>query len=194
MDNEKKLEIMTAALQAGAWLAPEQADAFREGLLDGFMRIDRLQKEEERALCRSRSFPVERVQEGFAFWNFGGYDLDKSFGQAEVAAGLDGERLKLVRYLAERNGRHSLAVVYPGCFLAVSEARGLLEADHTSIYQITGFTKEEKGYRARTRRIFQMEPRRSLLTEEQEDRLERLLGVANRIAITPNLYKLRDWV
>ena len=194
MNNEEKLEIMTAAVEAGAWLSPEQVDAFREGLLDGFMRIDRMQIEEERALCRSRAFPVERVQEGFAFWNFGGYDLDKSFGRAEVAAGLDGERLKLVRYIAERNGKHSLAVVYPGCFLAVSETRGLLEADQTSVYQITGFTRQEETYLARTRRVFQMEPRRSLLTEEQEDRLERLMSVANRIAITPNLYKLRDWV
>ena len=139
-------------------------------------------------------FPVERVQEGFAFWNSGGFNTRGNIGRSAVAAGLEGERLKLVRYKSEYNGKHSLAVVYPGCFLAVSVANNTLESDNTMVYQVLGFIRQENEYQAKCKKVFQMEPKRSLLTEGQEERLERIIGVANRIAVSPNLRRLGNWV
>lgn len=183
-----------AALQAETGRSEEELKEIRGGIIDGFLRIERLKVEEERALDRYCYFPVERVQEGFAFWNFGGFNTQGNIGRSVVAAGMEGERLKLVRYKAEYNGKHSLAVVYPGCFLAVSVANNTLESDNTKVYQILGFIRQEKGYQARCKKVFQMEPKSSLLTKEQEERLERIIGVANRIAISPNLRRLGNWV
>lgn len=194
MKYERNLEIMMAAIQAETGRSEEELREIRGGIIDGFLRIERLKAEEERALDRWCYFPVERVQEGFAFWNSGGFNTRGNIGRSAVAAGLEGERLKLVRYKSEYNGKHSLAVVYPGCFLAVSVANNTLESDNTMVYQILGFIRQENGYQAKCKKVFQMEPKRSLLTEGQEERLERIIGVANRIAISPNLRRLGNWV
>ena len=177
----------------GAVLLPEGLEPLiRNGIIDGFLRIEKIQMEEKKAADPSFYFPVERIQEGFGFWNSGGYD--GRMGKSAVAAGIDGERLKLVRYYAERNGKHSLAVVYPGCFVAVGVAHDTYECDNVSVYQIAGFIRSEGGFQARCKKVLQMEPRFSLLTKEQEDRLVRIISSANKVAISPDLHKLRNWV
>lgn len=194
MNYESRLEIMMAAIKGSAMLPENLERPIRDGIIDGFLRIERVQMEEKRAAEPCFYVPVERVQEGYGFWNSGGYDSDRRIGRSEVAAGADGERLKQVRYLAEKNGRHSLAVVYPGCFVAVGVAHDVYECDNVSVYQIIGFSRTENGFQARCKKVLQMEPRISVLTKEQEDRLARIIGVANKISIYPDLLKLRNWV
>lgn len=194
MKYEKRIEILLAAVQVEMELSERLIDGIRKGLIDGFLRIERLETEEKRAVDTSFYVPVERIKEGFGFWNSGGYNTDGYIGNSAVAAGLDGEKLRQVRYINERNGRHSLAVVYPGCYVAVGIARNMMECDNVSVYQIHEFVWRDEMFQARCRKVMQMDPRVSFLTEEQEKRLARLIGLANKIAIAPNLYKLRDWV
>lgn len=194
MKYEKKIEIILAAIRTETELSDKLIDKIRKGLIDGFLRIEHLETEEKRAVDFSYYFDVERIQEGYGFWNSGGYNTAGCIGSSAVAAGLDGEKLRQVRYLQERNGRHSLAVVYPGCYVAVSIARDTLECDNVSVYQIQGFSWHDGKYQARCKKVLQMDPWMSWLSEEQEERISRLIDLANKIAITPNLFKLRDWV
>ncbi|MFR8778186.1 MAG: hypothetical protein ACLVF9_05835 [Enterocloster sp.] len=116
-------------------------------------------------------------------------------GRSVAAAGMDGEKLRQIRYVAERNGRHSLAVVYPGCYIAVSVSRDMHDPASIAVYRVEGFQETEPGvYQARAARVYQMEPYYSSLSEAQEKRLERLIRVSVWIATTPDLYKLRDKV
>lgn len=194
MKYEKRIEILMAAIRTETDLSDKLAAAVQKGLIDGFLRIERLETEEKRAVDTSCYFDVERIQEGFGFWNSGGYNTAGYIGSSAVAAGLDGEKLRQVRYLQERNGRHSLAVVYPGCYIAVGVARDTMECDNVSVYQIQSFSWHDGKCQARCRKVLQMDPKISWLSEEQEERLRRLISLANKVAITPNLFKLRDWV
>ena len=107
----------------------------------------------------------------------------------------DAMTLQQIRYVAERNGRHSLAVVYPGCYIAVSVSRDMHDPASIAVYRVEGFQETEPGvYQARATRVYQMEPYYSSLSEAQEKRLERLIRVSVWIATTPDLYKLRDKV
>lgn len=194
MNYKKKIEIMKKAIQAELIFPEEQMHCVEKGIIDGFLRIENLEMTEQRAVEPVVYMPVERIQEGFGFWNSGGYNQEGRIGTSAVAAGADGERLKIVRYLIEQNGRHSLSVVYPGCFIAVSVANDTIESDNTSVYQIVGFQKVDCGFQAKCWKVLQMSPRMSRLSEQEEDMLNRLLAASNRIATSPNLYKLRDWV
>ena len=189
-----KAEILLAAVRAEQEIPEGQQESMKKGLLEGLRRLERLEEEERRALDACHYFDVERIQEGYGFWNSGGYHLDRHFGRAVVAAGMDGEKLKLVRYMTEENGRHCLAVIYPGCYIAVAHASNTLDCDQVSVYQVLGFCHRDGRYQARCRKVYQMEPRISLLVEQQEASLGRIINVANRVAITPELYKLRNWV
>ena len=194
MKYEKNLQIMMAAIQAETELSAEQLNSIRMALIDGFLRIERLEAETKRATDPHRYFSVERIQEGFGFWNSGGFNTKGDIGYAAVAAGLDGERLRLVRYLSECNGRHSLSVVYPGCYIATATADNTMECRNAVVYQITGFAFRDGGCQARCRKVWQESPHMSRLSDEQESRLARLIGTVNRIAITPNIEKLRNLV
>lgn len=194
MKYERNLQIMMAAIQAETDLSAEQLKFIRTALIDGFLRIEQLDAETKRAGDPCRYFPVERVQEGFGFWNSGGFNTKGDIGYSAVAAGLDGEKLRLVRYLSEINGRHALSVVYPGCFIAMATARNTMECENISVYQIIGFAFRGGCYQARGKKVWQDIPRMSRLGEEQESRLARLIGLANRIAITPNMDKLRNLI
>lgn len=194
MKYERDIQIIMAAMQAEAEFSEEQLRSIRAALIDGFLRIERLAIEAKRAADPCRYFPVERVQEGFGFWNAGGFNTDGEIGYAAVAAGMDGERLRIVRYITEKNGRHALSVVYPGCFIATSTAKDTMECESVSVYQILGFAFRDGEYQARCRKVWQDTPHMSRLDERQEERLVRLIGTANRIAISPNIYKLRNLV
>lgn len=194
MKYEKRIEILLAAIRTETEMSDKLLESIKKGLIDGFLRIERLETEEKRAVDSSYYFEVERIQEGFGFWNSGGYNTAEYIGSSAVAAGLDGEKLRQVRYQHERNGKHSLAVVYPGCYVAIGIARDTFESDNVSVYQIQSFTQRDEKYQARCKKVLQMEPRMSWLTEEQEERLNRLICLANKVATTPDLYKLRDWV
>ncbi len=188
---QKKIEIMKAAVRAEIGNeVPEEL--LEKGIIDGFLRIEQLDSMERRAAAPYFYFPVERVQEGFAFWNSGGFD--RFSGKSAVAAGADGEKLRLVRYKNEKNGNHSLSIIYPGCFLAMSSARDVMESYNTIVYRVISFEIAAQGYVAKCQKVLQIDPYYSALDREQENRLQRLIKVSNRIATTPDLYKLRNWV
>ena len=196
MTYERKIDIMVAAFctvqgdQGEVWEA-----GIRKSLLDGFLRIRKLEMAEGAAEARCCFFPVERIQEGFGIWNRGGYDSRRGFGQSVAAAGMDGEKLRQIRYVAERNGRHSLAVVYPGCYLAVCISRDMHDPNSIAVYRVEGFQETESGvYQARAAKVYQMDPYYSSLSEAQEKCLDRLIRVSVWIATTPDLYRLRDKV
>lgn len=194
MDYIKKVEIMKAAIQAEMIISEDQKQSIEKsvekGIIDGFLRIEQLLEKEKRVVEPYFFFPVERVQEGFGFWNSGGYNLCDNIGRSAVAAGADGERLKIVRCINERNGKHCLTVVYPGCYIAISIASNRMESDNTSVYRICEFHQIADQYQAKCEKVHQMEPMLTRLNEEDEKMLSRLMGVSNRVAITPNLYKL----
>lgn len=194
MNYEKKVEIMKNAILAELLFPEEQMNSIEKGIIDGFLKIAHLENLERLSMEPAVYIPVERVQEGFGFWNSGGYNPNGRMGSAAVAAGVDGERLKIVRYVSEQNGKHCLAVVYHGCYIAISVAKDTLESDNTSVYQISGFQRSDNGFTAKCFKVFQMSPSMSRLSASDEDKLNRLIGVSNRIATSVNLVKLRDWV
>ena len=165
MTYERKIDIMVAAFCAAQGDQGEAWEAgIRKGLIDGFLRIRRLEMAEGAAEARCCFFPVERIQEGFGIWNSGGYDSRHGIGRSVAAAGMDGEKLRQIRYVAERNGRHSLAVVYPGCYIAVSVSRDMHDPASIAVYRVEGFQETEPGvYQARAARVYQMEPYYCLL-------------------------------
>lgn len=120
MDYAQKLEIMAAAITAET--AMNMDANLEKGVLDGLRRIEEMEKKEKEALDPLVSFCVEHIQEGYGIWNSGGYDEKKRYGTSTVAAGPEGERLRLVHYEKKVNGNHSLAVIYPGCYIAQSVA------------------------------------------------------------------------
>lgn len=139
MTYERKIDIMVAAFCAAQGDRGEAWEAgIRKGLIDGFLRIRRLEMAEGAAEARCCFFPVERIQEGFGIWNSGGYDSRHGLGRSVAAAGMDGEKLRQIRYVAERNGRHSLAVVYPGCYIAVSVSRDMHDPASIAVYRVEG--------------------------------------------------------
>lgn len=194
MKYEKSLDIIMAAVQAETGYDADQLKLIRGGIINGFLRVERLEAEEKRAVDTYSYFQVGKVQEGFALWYAGGYDKDRNAGNAVIAAGADGGKLRKVSHMKERNGRHCLAVVYPGCYIATATANNLLECDNLSVYQIVSFIARENAYLAKCVRMYRERPHMSRLSVEEEDRLSGLMNLANRIAITPNIYNLRDWV
>ena len=86
MTYERKIDIMVAAFCAAQGDRGEAWEAgIRKGLIDGFLRIRRLEMAEGAAEARCCFFPVERIQEGFGIWNSGGYELPETL---ERLAGL----------------------------------------------------------------------------------------------------------
>lgn len=120
MNYEQRMKIIAAAIAAETAVTIDKN--LEKGILDGFYRIDSIEKQEQKALDPLMPFHVERIQEGYGIWNSGGYDEQRRLGKSIVAAGPDGERLRQVRYKKEVNGDHSLAVIYPGCYIAQSVA------------------------------------------------------------------------
>ena len=192
MKSEDKLEVLLTAIREETNPDAAELNGIRTGLLNGLLRIAQVEIKERQAMDPCINFPVERVQEGFAFWNSGGFYPEHHLGRASVAAGMDGERLRVVRYMQELNGRHTLVVVYPGCFFAIAAAKDSMEASTISVYQLLTFQKQESGYAARCRKVLQSSPYWSRLPDPEK--LNGLMEAANRIATSANLKKMRDWI
>ena len=100
-----------------------------------------------------------------------------------------------VRYKKEVNGDHSLAVIYPGCYIAQSVAFDYYESNDTTVYRVERIGMRDGWCLADCRKVLRINPQMSKLTEEEEKRLERLLKISNQVAIAPNLARLKEgWV
>lgn len=193
MNYEQRMKIIAAAIAAETAVTIDKN--LEKGILDGFYRIDLIEKQEQKALDPLMPFHVERIQEGYGIWNSGGYDEQRRLGRSTVAAGPDGERLRQVRYKKEVNGDHSLAVIYPGCYIAQSVAFDYYESNDTTVYRVERIGMRDGWYLADCRKVLRINPQMSKLTEEEEKRLERLLKISNQVAIAPNLARLKEgWV
>lgn len=193
MDHKEKIKIIIAAITAET--SVDIDDNFKRGISNGLIRVNVLEKAEKEAMEPMTEFRVEHIQEGYGIWNAGGYDEKKRLGQSIVAAGPDGEKLRQVRYKKEVNGLHSLAVIYPGCYLAKSIAFDYYESADTIVYRVERVGVKNEIYLAECRKVLRINPRMSKLTETEEERLKRLIRISNQIAITPNLVRLKEgWV
>ncbi len=193
MDYAQKLEIMAAAITAET--AMNMDVNLEKGVLDGLRRIEEREKKEKEALDPLVSFCVEHIQEGYGIWNSGGYDEKKRYGTSTVAAGPEGERLRLVHYEKKVNGNHSLAVIYPGCYIAQSVAFDYFESSDTIVYQVVSISQRNGSYQADCRKVLRINPRMSRLSKKKEEHLMRLVRISNQIAIAPNLIRIKEgWV
>lgn len=190
MNYNQKVKIIAAAITAETAVIADKN--LEKGILDGLIKLEMIEKEEKKALDPLIPFHVERIQEGYGIWNSGGYDEQRRLGKSIVAAGPDGERLRQVRYKKEVNGDHSLAVIYPGCYIAQSVAFDYYESNDTTVYRVERIGVRDGWCLADCRKVLRINPRMSRLTEEEEKRLERLLKVSNQIAIAPNLARLKE--
>ena len=193
MNYEQRMKIIAAAIAAETAVTIDKN--LEKGILDGFYRIDSIEKQEQKALDPLMPFHVERIQEGYGIWNSGGYDEQRRLGKSIVAAGPDGERLRQVRYKKEVNGDHSLAVIYPGCYIAQSVAFDYFESSDTIVYQVVSISQRNGSYQADCRKVLRINPRMSRLSKKKEERLMRLVRISNQIAIAPNLIRIKEgWV
>lgn len=139
MKYEQKIKVLMDCIQSEIALKEEVQQAVQRGLIDGFLRIAQAEELEQRAQevlepercpkcggmqqetslceCHYHKFPVCRIQEGYGYWVAGGYDTKNHRGVFKLPASPDGEPLKEVAKLKEVNGRHTLQVVYPGCYI-----------------------------------------------------------------------------
>ena len=62
-------------------------------------------------------FKLQRILEGSGMWSYGGFDTGKQRGQFLLPVSPEGETLREVARLREENGRHTLSIVYPGCYV-----------------------------------------------------------------------------
>lgn len=193
MNYERQLQIMCAAVMARMDFSESVLREIKKGILDGVLRIERVKLEEKRAKESYYYFAVEHIQEGFGIWNSGGFDLITNTGRSVVAAGLDGERLRVVRHMTETNGRHTLAVIYQGCYIVKTHAENYMESDNTFVFRVENFSTIDGVWKAKCSLVFRLEPRLSRLTETQEARIWNAVQVSNRIAISPNLTRLKEW-
>lgn len=193
MNYDQKVKIIAAAVAAETAVIVDKN--LENGILEGLIKTELMEKEEKKALDPLTSIRVFHIQEGYGVWNSGGYDEQRRLGKSIVAAGPDGERLRQVRYKREVNGEHSLAVIYPGCYIAQSVAFDYYESNDTTVYRIEQIRTQNEWCLADCRKVLRINPWMSKLTEEEEKRLERLLKVSNQIAIAPNLARLKEgWV
>ncbi len=80
-----------------------------------FRKADEAQKEGEEV--RQVYFKAERIFKNVGYWAFGGYDPKKDRGYFQIAVSPKGEPLKEYQHMREKNGRHVLNLVYPGCYI-----------------------------------------------------------------------------
>ena len=93
------------------------------------------------------------------------------------------------------NGNHSLAVIYPGCYIAQSVAFDYFESSDTIVYQVVSISQRNGSYQADCRKVLRINPRMSRLSKKKEERLMRLVRISNQIAIAPNLIRIKEgWV
>lgn len=84
MTYERKIDIMVAAFCAAQGDQGEAWEAgIRKGLIDGFLRIRRLEMAEGAAEARCCFFPVERIQEGFGIWSGTAAGMTAGMGLAD---------------------------------------------------------------------------------------------------------------
>lgn len=72
MNYEQRMKIIAAAIAAETAVTIDKN--LEKGILDGFYRIDSIEKQEQKALDPLMPFHVERIQEGYGIWNSGGYE------------------------------------------------------------------------------------------------------------------------
>lgn len=186
MKYQEQIETLMEKVKNRVELTEGEELSVRKGLIDGFLQIE--WKEQEERKKGWKDIPVEHVMEGFAFWNRGGFAPERNRGQAMLAAGMDGGRLRRVRFMSECNGRHSLAVVYPGCYISEAVAVDLY-VPAIAVYRIREFVQQEDGWAARCQAVYMMTP---CMCTVDEKLIARLVGMSGDLALTPNLYKL-DW-
>lgn len=186
MDNQKRVEILMAAISDSLVLQAEERQAVEFALYEGISHIIKLEHEEKIALDPVKLFEVEKVLEGFGFWNRGGFDRQINRGQALVAAGRDGNKLKIIRAMKERNGRHLLGVLYPGCYIAEAFSVDQIGMPTVSVYQVERFVLFEGKSMAEGRRIYRSQPH--LCKIPKEEFLYNLIGITGDLAIAANAY------
>lgn len=188
MEQEKKLEILMGYIIDSLQVDENQKKAIRAAMQEGLMKIQSIEQAEKAAVERYYDFSVEKVQEGFAFWNRGGFDRRLDRGSAMLAVGLGGEKLRKLRMMREKNGRHSLAVVYPGCY--ISEAKSVsIVVPMLVVYQIIRFAVSDDGYIARCRLVWQDT---SNICKVRKQDISELIEATGNVSLTPELYRL-EW-
>lgn len=189
MDMLSKVKILMGHIRNEVNLEEQQDLQIQEVLKEGMLRIQEIEQAELAAEEQSFDVPVERVTEGFALWERGGYDTRTGRGSSMLAAGIGGEKLRRIRTVSERNGRHNLVVVYQGCYIAEAKSFGGVHVPMLAVYMITKFIKKESGYFARCVRVYRRDPP---LCRVPEGEIAKLAGAAGDVSVTPNMYRL-DW-
>ena len=194
MTHQEKIEALMAAVNDNIVLPEIQKKVLQSALVEGFIRILYAEEAEARAKQPYTYFPVELgADQGFLIWNSGGFDSLGNSGEARLCAGMDGRHTRIVRTMKERNGRHELAVVYQGCFIAEASLVDSLASPDIALYQVLNFCSRGNGYEARCRKVWanhgRMEPK---LTDEVLERFNKVIGLCGDVACTPNLYRM-EW-
>ena len=183
MTSEEKINILLSRIRAGMVLPGGQEEKLREALIEGLLQIAQCEAAFKRAVSPLRSFPVELVKEGFCLWICGGFNAAKKKGTSIVASGYDGRPLKILQTAREKNGRHALCLVYPGCFVA--QATVVPNGDAClDLYQIVSFSSRTGACEARCQCLYNIGPSYSISRMEpgEEKKFSGLLGAAEAMA------------
>ncbi len=181
MNQEEKIEILLSSIQSDIVIPDGQEQALRMALIDGLLKLAKLDAEYRKSSSPFRYYPVELIKEGFAVWNCGGFDCVKNKGHAIMAAGYDGTLLKVIQTKKEKNGRHTLCLVYQGCFLA--EANSFRDGSVlVNLYQIVGFvSKAGGGFEAKCKCLYNSGPR-FVSTKMADEWIDRLSGLIESVS------------
>ncbi len=192
MERGKEIEVLAGYVND--WLqvvdnAEERMEAVRIAIAEGMDRVERVEREERAALERCVDIPVEKVQEGFALWQAGGFEGQQGRGTALMAVGLGGEKLRRLRRVKERVGKHSLVVVYHGCYIAQAISVDI-EVPMLAVYQLMRFVAADGRYAARCRMVWRQHPAVCRLSRPEE--IAGLLDAAYEASLMTELYRL-EW-
>lgn len=193
MTHQQKLDILSASVNDQIVLPDDQKKIIQSSLLEGFIKILMVEEAERKAMQPYKYFAVELFSDsGFAIWNSGGFNTERNKGDAIVCAGINGEHTRVLRAMAESNGRHLLTSAYQGCFILEAKTTDVLQTPVVTVYQVAGFTGESGKYEARCQKVFNtlgMEPK---VPEEVQQRLQQMVELCGGMACAPNLKRM-DW-
>lgn len=183
MTQQDRIRILIASIKANMHLESVQEEILYKSLLEGQLKIAQLESAYKKAAESFHYFQVEHVKEGFAFWNLGGYDVNRNRGRAMMAAGYDLTELKVLRTMREKNGRHTQCLLYQGCFLCEYEiAADKLETYR--VYQVVSLIGREGKCEAKCQRLLTSSGRYydSCLAAEEEARFGKLISATYAMA------------
>lgn len=201
MRYQEKINVLLEAIKRTVSFPDITLQEIERALIDGCLRIAQAEQMEKKITavlnpefckecgaelypgkicdCQRPNFAVEYMEEyGYGMWSYGGFECSRNCGSFRMAITPGGAASKEVARLKEKNGRHALNIIYPGCYILQAVCRHAPAID-VEIYRVMSINS--KSLRA-VCEVVRMEN----MQQKELDKLRRAIDVAMENCIEPN--------